>query len=171
MTIGTSKIVNALKEFTMEFETYNYTLKDFKEEDVLAYPKKILIEAMMDKVYFLQHGSRKSGKTGTDVYAANRRREFESDYSALQNGEIAQNQVRQSMMNSRAASAKNDLLGQLIHDLQQLYVDSYLEEYIPYGAPKTGNLPTHEVEIDKDLEAEMAAMIGANTNTSKKKVA
>lgn len=172
MTINTSKMIEALEAFSMEMETYNYKDKDYQEEDVLSFPRKVLIEGMMDKTYYLLHGNRKSGKTGSDVYASKAKYRFEEAVRMHGGGEIDTNALRVAMNESQSAASKNDVLSQLISELQDLYVGNYGEEYIPYGAPKTGNLPEHEVELPKDVADALAAMSNpVAVNTTKKKVA
>ena len=179
MTINTSKMIEALEAFSMEMETYNYKDKDYQEEDVLSFPRKVLIEGMMDKTYYLLHGNRKSGKTGSDVYASKAKYRFEEAVRMHGGGEIDTNALRVAMNESQSAASKNDVLSQLLSELQELYIGNEQragnlcpEEYIPYGAPKTGNLPEYEVELPKDVADALAAMSNpVAANNTKKKVA
>jgi hypothetical protein len=154
MTIETT-MINAIKDFTMGFETYNYTKRDYQEEDILDYPRQIIIEAMLDKFYYLKHGNLKSGKSGSDVYASRKREESKLAIKQAKGGEIDINTARQAKVNALAATAKDEVFSNMMEQLQQLYVDTYGEEYIPYGAPASGNLPTHKIEVTKDMEDEL----------------
>lgn len=169
MTISTDKLIEALENFSMEFETFDYNQSDWVERDELSFARKILIQGLMDKVYFLTAGNKAKGKDGSDVFAAKKKQQYKDAARAYKGGELDINELRQAQANAKAASAKNDVLGDLMNNLQNLYVSENYDEYIPWNAPKTGNVAAEEQDLPDDIAAELAAMDGKAANTSKKK--
>ena len=67
MTISTDKLIEALENFSMEFETFDYNQSDWVERDELSFARKILIQGLMDKVYFLTAGNKAKGKDDSNI--------------------------------------------------------------------------------------------------------
>lgn len=154
-------IAKLITELSFEFDRFDYETKDFLPHDEMGFVRKVLMEKMLDGLYFLRYG----GKNGIDseVNANNKKKRYEADRKLFDGTEISTQRIRGSFGAARAAEYKHEQLDEMYRDLQAAWFDSYGEHYTPYGAPVgycygTQNTPDQEVEIPQELLDMDAAM-------------
>jgi len=156
MTIETT-LIKALTNFTMEMETYSYSTRDYYEQDQLEYARKIFIEAIMDKAYYLVH----LGRIPSEKYANDKKQQALNTIERAKAGEIDFNAARQANCLSHAATAKHEVLDTMLKELQAYYTEWQGEPYLPYKADKsflTGNVVAQDIEVPSDVAQQLAAM-------------
>lgn len=161
-------IAKLITELSFEFDRFDYETKDFLPHDEMGFVRKVLMEKMLDGLYFLRYG----GKNGVDseVNAANKKKRYEADRKLFDGTEISTQRIRGSFGAAQAAEYKHEQLDDMYRDLQAAWFDAYGEHYVPYGAPVgycygTQNLPEQEVEIPQEL-LDMDAAMGIQTEVA-----
>ncbi len=156
MTIENT-LIKALTNFTMEMETYSYSTRDYYEQDQLEYARKIFIEAIMDKAYYLVH----LGRIPSEKYANDKKQQALNTIERAKAGEIDFNAARQANCISHAATAKHEVLDTMLKELQSFYTEWQGDPYLPYKADSsflTGNVVAQEIEVPADIQQQLAAM-------------
>lgn len=149
-------IVKLIEAITLEAEVYNTYEDKWEQRDQLSFARKIIAEAIMDKLYWLT-----KGKKGSENYVEMKKRDVASAQSAYRGDELSTLELRGATANCKAASDKHDMLMQMMSDLQQMYRTTMSEdadEYLPYGSPKTGNVPEQASEIPEDIRQQLEAL-------------
>ena len=154
-------IATLINELSYEFDRFDYESKDFLPHDEMSFVRKVLMEKMLDGLYFLRYG----GKNGvdTEINANNKRKRYEADRKLFDGTEISEQRIRGSHGAAKAAQYKHEQLDDMYADLQAAWFDAYGEYYTPYGSPMgyhygTQNVPQDEVEVPqwmRDMDADM----------------
>jgi len=155
-------IATIIKELSFEYDRYDYESKDFLPHDEMTFARKVLMEKLLDGLYFLRFG----GKNGIDseINAQNKKSRYVADRAVYDGTEIALNRIRGSHGASQAATFKHEALDEMYKDLQDLWYADQGEWYTPYGAPvgyayNTQNVPSTEVDIPQEI-LDMDAALG-----------
>ena len=155
-------IATMIKELSFEYDRYDYESKDFLPHDEMTFARKVLMEKLLDGLYFLRFG----GKNGIDseLNAQNKKSRYVADRAMYDGTEIALNRIRGSHGASQAATFKHEALDEMYKDLQDLWYADQGEWYTPYGAPvgyayNTQNVPSTEVDIPQEI-LDMDAALG-----------
>jgi len=149
-------IVNLVKEITLESTVYNTYEDKWEERDQLSFARKIIAEAIMDKLYWLT-----KGKKGSENYVDLKKRDVADARAAYRGDELSTLAFRGATANCKAASDKHDVLMQMMSELQELYRTTMSEdadEYQPYGSVPTGNVPETPSEIPEDIRQQLEAL-------------
>jgi len=161
-------IATMINELSFEYDRFDYETKDFLPHDEMSFVRKVLMEKMMDGLYFLRYG----GKNGidTEVNAANKKKRYEADRKLFDGTEISTQRIRGSFGAAQAAQFKHEQLDDMYRDLQAAWFDAHGEYYTPYGAPVgyhygSQNVPQEEVDIPQEL-LDMDAMMGIATEVA-----
>jgi len=168
MSKKVSTIVKLLESVTLDAEVYNTYEASWQNSDQLFFARKIIAEAMMDKLYWLT-----AGKKGSANYHDMKKRDVASAQQNFRGDEISTNELRGAIANAKAAGDKHDALMQMFADLQELYrntMDEDGNDYHPYGAPKMGNVPEQPSDLPDDIRQELEAL-GMITDDSKEAAA
>ena len=157
-------IATMINELTFEFDRFDYDTKDFLPHDEMTFVRRVLMEKMLDGLYFLRYG----GKNGvdTEINANNKKSRYEADRKMYDGTEISMQRIRGSYGASQAAQYKHEQLEEMYSDLQHAWFAAHGEWYTPYGAPigysyGTQNVPQQEVDIPQEL-LDMDAAMGVN---------
>ena len=147
-------IATMINDLTFEYDRFDYETKDFLPHDEMSFTRRVLMEKMLDGLYFLRYGGKKG--TDTELYAATKKRQYEADRASYDGTEISQQKLRASMGAFQAAQHKHDQLDEMYTDMQHAWYAAYGEWYVPYGAPvgysfSTQNVPQQEAEIPQDI--------------------
>ena len=147
-------IATMINDLTCEYDRFDYETKDFLPHDVMGFVRKVLMEKMLDGLYFLRYGG-KNGKD-TEIIASNKKRQYEADRASYDGTEIGQQRLSGSLGAFQAAQYKHEQLDEMYADMQHAWYAAYGEWYVPYGAPvgysfSTQNAPQQEAEIPQDI--------------------
>lgn len=147
-------IATLINELSFEYDRFDYETKDFLPHDEMGFARRVLMEKMLDGLYFLRYGGKKG--TDTELYAASKKRQYEADRANYDGTEIAQQKLRGSLGAFQAAQYKHDQLDEMYTDMQHAWWEATGEWYVPYGAPvgysfSTQNVPQQEAEIPQDI--------------------
>jgi hypothetical protein len=139
---------------------------DFVVSDVMLFQRKIIMEALMDKIDWLMNSPKgtESYLTKQKVRIANAKRRFSGD-------EISAMFLRGAIAEAKSASIQNETLGQLYGELQSIYAKEHGSDYTPYGRVRNSNVRSDTpAEIPADIAAELKALgmsptVGTIANT------
>ena len=161
-------IATMIKELSFEYDRFDYESKDFLPHDEMTFARRVLMEKLLDGLYFLRFG----GKNGIDseINAQNKKSRYEADRKMYDGTEISMQRVRGSYGASQAATFKHDQLDEMYKDLQDLWYADQGEWYVPYGAPvgysyNTQNVPAEEVDIPQEI-LDMDAALGLDVEVA-----
>jgi len=149
-------IQNLVKEITLVSTVYNTYEDKWEERDQLSFARKIIAEAIMDKLYWLT-----KGKKGSENYVDLKKRDVASATSAFRGDELSTLELRGATANCKAASDKHDVLMNMMSELQELYRTTMSEdadEYLPYGSVPNGNVPETPSELPEDIRQQLEAL-------------
>lgn len=127
---------------------------DWKVDDVMAYPRMIILEGIMDKLDYLINGS-----GGSKAYLTKQRKSVVSSQARFNGDELSTMFLQRALAESRAAGDKDQMLQSLLSGLQESYIADNGDEYVPYGRRKDSNvrLDAKPVDIPADIESELKA--------------
>lgn len=169
-----SKLINELINLTLDTEIYNSYEDKWIHEDQMAFPRKIMMEAIMDKLYWLTKGKNSSTKpSGSEAYLETKQAQVTYARQTFRGDEISLIKLRGSIANCQAAADKHTVLTDMQAQLHKAYIESYGEDYLPYGSAPASNVPVAaESDIPTDIQQQLEALgmaEPANDETSKKK--
>ena len=141
--------------FTMDAEHYD-PRQGVYFRDELAFARKIVTEAMLDKLYWLIHSDK-----GAAAYADKKRNELvriNGDYRPTHAGDVAA--MATGIRASEAANQKQMLLEEYERDLHAAYLAEHGDEYVPYGSTQGSNVSASQIKgaLPADLQARLEAM-------------
>lgn len=154
-------IATLINEISFEFDRYDYESKDFLPHDEMDFTRKVLMEKLLDGLYFLKFGGKKG--IDTDTYVKNKERQYKMDRAGFDGTEIGAMKIRGSLGQLQAARHKHEVLDNLYTDLQEAYEFMTGDHYQPYGSSPTyrfgtQNITATEVAIPDDILQMEAAM-------------
>tara|TARA_Y100000592_G_scaffold60999_1_gene95321 strand:+ start:2430 stop:2951 length:522 start_codon:yes stop_codon:yes gene_type:complete len=169
-----SKIINALTKLSLDTEVYNSYEDKWEHKDQMDFPRKILIEAFLDKLYWLTKGKNSSTRpSGSEAYVTQQKARVKYAQETYRGDEISEIRLRGAIANCQAASDKHEVLSQMQTQLHTFYLETYGEDYLPYGSAKGSNVPVSaESDIPTDIQQQLEALgmaEPANEPTEQKK--
>lgn len=127
---------------------------DFVVTDVMAFQRKIIMEALMDKLDWLINSPK-----GTEAYVATTRERVANAQRRFSGDEISTMYLKGAIAEAKAASVKSDALSTLFREIESKYIAEQGEGYTPYGRARRSNVRSDEPsEIPADLAAELKAL-------------
>ena len=161
-------IATLINELSFDYDRFDYETKDFLPHDEMSFARKVLMEKMLDGLFFLRYG----GKNGIDseVNANNKKNRYEADRKLFDGTEISTQRIRGSFGAAQAAQYKHEQLDDMYKDMQMAWFDANGEWYTPYGAPVgysygSQNVTQQEVDIPQEL-LDMDAEMGINVEVA-----
>ena len=160
---------NLIENITEELSLTAEVLRngDWVHEDVMKFQRKIIIEALIDKLDWLMHSPK-----GTNAYISTTRERVANAQRRYNGDEISTTFLKGAIAEAKNATLKHSILENLNGQLQQAYTDMNGEEYTPFGRVKRSNVRSDEpADIPADIAAELAALgmtptLGTVANTA-----
>lgn len=127
---------------------------DWVVTDVMTFQRKIMMEALMDKLDWLINSPK-----GTEAYVTTTRERVANAQRRFSGDEISTMFLKGAIAEAKAAAVKCDALGSLYGELQSLYAKEHGDDYTPYGRARRSNVRSDEPsEIPADIAAELKAL-------------
>jgi hypothetical protein len=127
---------------------------DWIHTDVMSFQRKIIFEALMDKLDWLINSPK-----GTEAYVATTRERVANAQRRFTGDEISTMFLKGAIAEAKAASLKQMALTDLFDQLQAAYIAENGDGYTPYGRARRSNVRSDEPsEIPADLAAELKAL-------------
>ena len=139
---------------------------DWIHTDVMSFQRKIIFEALLDKLDWLINSPK-----GTEAYVTQTRERVANAQRRFSGDEISTMYLKGAIAEAKAASVKSDALNTLFRELDSKYIAENGDSYTPYGRARRSNVRSDEPsEIPADLAAELKALgmtptLGAIANT------
>lgn len=140
--------------------------QDFVIDDVMSFQRKIIVEAILDKLSWLM-----SGERGTEGYVDKTKARIAEAQRRFRGDEISTLYLQGAIAEHKAAISKHTALEEIFEDLQESYRAEHGERYVPYGTSRwaNGRRDTRS-EVPADIKAELEALgmtpeIGGVANT------
>lgn len=155
-----SKFINELTNLTLDTEVWNSYDDRWEHQDQMAFPRKIIAQAVLDKLYWLTKGKNGGTKpSGSEAYVTKQQERVKDARASYRGDEISELRLRGAIANCNAASDKHDVLMEMQTELHAHYLEAYGEEYVPYGSAKGSNVPTiSESEMPTDIQQQLEAL-------------
>ena len=140
---------------------------DWVTEDLMKFQRKIIIEAMIDKLDWLMFSPK-----GTDAYIAQTRERVMNAQRRFTGDEISTMFLKGAIAEAKNASLKHSMMVDFNAKLQRAYIDLTGDEYTPFNRVKRSNVRSDEpTDMPADIAAELAALgmapdLGTVANTS-----
>jgi hypothetical protein len=140
---------------------------DWVTQDVMTFQRKIIMEALMDKLDWLINSPK-----GTEAYVAQTRERVAQAQRRFTGDEISTMFLKGAIAEAKSASLKQDTLTAMYDEIVAAYWNDFEETYTPYGRAKRSNLRLDQPsEIPADIAAELAALgmtpdLGTVSNTN-----
>lgn len=140
---------------------------DWVTQDVMTFQRKIIMEAVMDKLDWLINSAK-----GTEAYVAQTRERVANAQRRYTGDEISTMFLKGAIAEAKSASLKHETLVSMYEELHQAYLADFEDGYTPYGRVKRSNLRADAAsEIPADIAAELAALgmtpdLGTVSNTN-----
>lgn len=137
--------------------------REYIDTDYLAFARRLIAEAVMDKLYYLEHG-RNDGRSGGHYRLERARDRARKAMRAHQQDEISGEELRQAFDEVASHEAEVTFVQAEMLALQELYrtkIGTDGEPYEPYGQ-RAGRKPRGNVAPSPDnLPADLANMAKA----------
>lgn len=139
---------------------------DWVTQDVMTFQRKIIMEAVMDKLDWLI-----SSAKGTEAYVAQTRERVANAQRRFTGDEISTMFLKGAIAEAKSASLKHETLTAMFEELHVAYGEDFGDSYTPYGRVKRSNLRSDGAsDIPADIAAELAALgmtpdLGTVSNT------
>lgn len=139
---------------------------DFVVDDVMSFQRKIIVEAILDKLSWLM-----SGERGTEGYVDKTKARIAEAQRRFRGDEISTVYLQGAIAEHKAAIAKHQALEDIFEDLQESYRAEHDERYVPYGTSRWANVRRDtRSDVPADIKAELEALgmtpeIGGVANT------
>jgi hypothetical protein len=154
-----SDLYKAITNLTLDMEVYNSYEDRWHNEDQMAFARKIIMEAIMDKLYWLTKGKNKGGKpSGSEGYLTQQQARVKYAQETFRGDEISELRLRGAIANCQAAAAKHEALTDLQNSLHSQYMIQFGEDYMPYGSAPHSNVP---VAAESDMPSDIQQMLEA----------
>lgn len=140
---------------------------DWVTEDLMKFQRKIIIEAMIDKLDWLMFSQK-----GTDAYIAQTRERVMNAQRRFTGDEISTMFLKGAIAEAKNASLKHSMMVDFNAKLQRAYIALTGDEYTPFNRVKRSNVRSDEPsDMPADIAAELAALgmapdLGTVANTS-----
>jgi hypothetical protein len=127
---------------------------DWITEDVLSFQRKIIVEALIDKLDWLINSHK-----GTEAYVTQTRERVMQAQRRFTGDEISTMFLKGAIAEAKAASLKNEVLNDMLNQLSTGYATEHGKEYTPYGRMKMSNVRSDtNSDIPADIAKELAAL-------------
>jgi hypothetical protein len=127
---------------------------DWVTEDLMKFQRKIIIEAMIDKLDWLMFSPK-----GTDAYIAQTRERVMNAQRRFTGDEISTMFLKGAIAEAKNASLKHSMMVDFNAKLQRAYIDLTGDEYTPFNRVKRSNVRSDEpTDMPADIAAELAAL-------------
>jgi hypothetical protein len=139
---------------------------DWVHTDVMAFQRRIIFEALMDKLDWLINSPK-----GTEAYVAQTRERIGQAQKRYVGDEISTMFLKGAIAEAKAAQLKDMALKNLMDQLEAAYINDNGQSYTPYGRTKRSNVRVDEpADIPSDIAAELKALgiapdLGTTANT------
>ena len=140
---------------------------DWVTQDVMRFQRKIIMEAVMDKLDWLINSPK-----GTEAYVAQTRERVAHAQRRFTGDEISTMFLKGAIAEAKNASLKHSMMVDFNAKLQRAYIDLTGDEYTPFNRVKRSNVRSDEpTDMPADIAAELAALgmapdLGTVANTS-----
>lgn len=159
---------NLVQVITETFTQQEQVLRngDWVNTDVMAFQRRIIFEALMDKLDWLIESPK-----GTNAYVAQTRERVAQAQKRYVGDEISTMFLKGAIAEAKAASLKHMALTDLMSQLEAAYIADNGDSYTPYGKTRRSNVRIDEPkDIPADIAAELAALgmtpdLGTTANT------
>lgn len=138
--------------------------REYVDTDYLAFARRLIAEAVMDKLYYLEHG-RNDGRSGSHYRLDRAKDRARKAMRAHTNDEITNEELRQAFDEVASCEAELTFIQAEMKALQSLYADKIGTDgdyYEPYGQragrKPRGNVAPSTADLPDDL-ARMAAAL------------
>lgn len=144
---------------------YQIETRDYADTDYLAFARRLIAEAVMDKLYYLEHG-RNDGRSGSHYRLDRARQRAQNAMRAHTQDELSTEELRQAFDEVASHEAELTFVQAEMAALQELYrtkLSADGEDYTPYGqrAPRgvrKGNVAAAPDALPDDLAAMAKAL-------------
>lgn len=155
-----SDLYKAIINLTLDMEVYNSYEDKWHSEDQMAFARKVIMEATMDKLYWLTQGKNRGGKpSGSEGYLATQQARVEYAKQTFRGDEISELRLRGAIANCQAAAAKHEALTDLQGKIHSAYILEHGEDYMPYGSAPQSNVPVAaESDVPDDIQQMLQAL-------------
>jgi hypothetical protein len=127
---------------------------DWVTQDVMRFQRKIIMEAVMDKLDWLINSPK-----GTEAYVAQTRERVAHAQRRFTGDEISTMFLKGAIAEAKSASLKQETLTAMYDEIVNAYYADFEEVYTPYGRTHRSNLRLDQPsEIPADIAAELAAL-------------
>ena len=159
---------NLVQVITETFTQQEQVLRngDWVNTDVMAFQRRIIFEALMDKLDWLIESPK-----GTNAYVAQTRERVAQAQKRYVGDEISTMFLKGAIAEAKAANLKHMALTDLMSQLEAAYIADNGDSYTPYGKTRRSNVRIDEPkDIPADIAAELAALgmtpdLGTTANT------
>lgn len=142
---------------------FDIETRDYVDTDYLAFPRRLIAEAVMDKLYYIEFG-KNDGRSGSHYRLERAKDRARKAMHAHQCDEISTEQLRQAFDEVASCEAELTFIQAEMAALQALYaakIGTDGDDYIPYGQ-RAGRTPRGNVAPSPDnLPADLARMASA----------
>ena len=143
---------------------FDLETRDYVDTDYLGFARRLIAEAVMDKLYYLEHG-RNDGRSGGQYRLERARDRARRAMRQHQSDEISGEELRQAFDEVASHEAELTFVRAEMQALQELYrtkVGQTGDDYAPYGQRSgrkpQGNIAPQPDNLPNDLAAQAKAL-------------